>query len=76
MTVAETEPAWLTTAKKKRQLQAEAIDPFRQTKSPENASYITSIDDVGQLASLIAEGRLRSEDVTLAYIARFDRLRR
>lgn len=64
------EPQWLSTVKKKRELQASAIAPFRDIDLPANSDVITSIDEVSELAKLIAEGRYKAYEVALAYIKR------
>ena len=64
-------PKWLQVSQKKRQLQAEAIAPFDRIEIPSNAEFITSINDVSELASLIADGQLKVQDVVLAYIPRY-----
>lgn len=61
-------PQWLQIAEKKRKVQAETIAPFTRLEGPANADKITAIDDVAELAGLIANGSLKAFDVALAYI--------
>lgn len=64
----EETPQWLITSDKKRRIQAETIAPFTRLQGPANADAISGIDDIEDLAGLIAKGELRAFDVALAYV--------
>jgi hypothetical protein len=63
-------PPWLVTSMKKRNTQQAAIAPFRSAEYPPNADAITGINDIAELGKEIKNGRLKSYDVTMAYIQR------
>lgn len=66
----DSKPQWQQIAEKKRRIQAETIAPFPHLESPANADEITAIDDVAELAGLIASGKFKAYDVALGYILR------
>ena len=79
---------WRDIVAEKRRQQQEAIIAYAKPVVPntitetngdtstsfnrKKCNLITEIDDTVELASLIAKGQLKSEDVTREYIARYD----
>lgn len=61
-------PKWQQLAAAKRRVQAETIAPFTRLQGPAHAEEILAVDDVGELAEMIAKGQWKAFDVALAYV--------
>jgi hypothetical protein len=66
--MAEAEPAWQQTVNTKREARDEAIAPFLTQVATKTDDSITSIADIEELATRIANKEFRSEDVVSAYV--------
>ena len=60
---------WDEVVKRKRAIQAAAIQPYSIQGTPPSPA-ITDIQDVDGLVDLLAAGKLSAEDVVLSYIQR------